>query len=77
MCIRDSTNGIDGVHRFLKKLWNLFYRRTDEFLPVDSEPTKEELKDKELYIVRSPISGTIDQFSGIYRGCLLYTSRCV
>ena len=29
---------------------------------------KQELKDKELYIVRSPISGTIDQFSGIYRG---------
>lgn len=28
---------------------------------------KQELKDKELYIVRSPISGTIDQFSGIYR----------
>lgn len=39
-----DTNGIDGVHRFLKKLWNLFYSRTDEFLPVESEPTKEELK---------------------------------
>ena len=30
--------------------------------------TWQELKDKELYIVRSPVSGTIDQFSGIYRG---------
>ena len=39
-----DTNGIDGVHRFLKKLWNLFYSRTDEFLPVEGEPTKEELK---------------------------------
>lgn len=29
---------------------------------------QQELKDKELYIVRSPVSGTIDQFSGIYRG---------
>ena len=29
---------------FLKKLWNLFYSRTDEFLPVEGEPTKEELK---------------------------------
>ena len=36
-----DTNGIDGVHRFLKKLWNLFYSRTDEFLPVESEPTKD------------------------------------
>lgn len=37
---------------------------------------KQELKDKELYIVRSPISGTIDQFSGIYRG-KQYTGRTV
>ena len=39
-----DTNGIDGVHRFLRKLWNLFWSRDDQFLPVDSEPTKEELK---------------------------------
>src|SRR5699024_9511609 len=39
-----DTNGIDGVHRFLKKLWNLFYSRTDEFLPVESEQTKEDMK---------------------------------
>lgn len=29
---------------------------------------KQEVKDKDLYIVRSPVSGTVDQFSGIYRG---------
>ena len=39
-----DTNGIDGVHRFIKKLWGLFYSRNDEFLPTDGEPTKEELK---------------------------------
>ena len=39
-----DTNGIDGVHRFLKKLWGLFYSRTDEFLPKNEEPSKEELK---------------------------------
>ena len=39
-----DTNGIDGVHRFIKKLWGLFYSRNDEFLPTDAEPTKEELK---------------------------------
>lgn len=29
---------------------------------------KQEQKDKDMYIVRSPVAGTIDQFSGIYRG---------
>lgn len=29
---------------------------------------KQEVKDKDMYIVRSPVSGTVDQFSGIYRG---------
>lgn len=29
---------------------------------------KQEQKEKDMYIVRSPVAGTIDQFSGIYRG---------
>ena len=29
---------------------------------------RQEEKEKDLYIVRSPVDGTIDQFSGIYRG---------
>ncbi|MDD3489270.1 MAG: leucine--tRNA ligase, partial [Paludibacter sp.] len=38
-----DTNGIDGVHRFLKKLWGLFYK--DNQLVVTSEaPTADELK---------------------------------
>ena len=38
-----DTNGIDGVHRFLKKLWGLFYKG-DEFMITDEVATKEELK---------------------------------
>ncbi|MDO9154911.1 MAG: class I tRNA ligase family protein [Paludibacter sp.] len=38
-----DTNGIDGVHRFLKKLWGLFYK--DGNLQVsEAEPTADELK---------------------------------
>ncbi len=33
-----DTNGIDGVHRFLKKIWNLYENITDE------EPTADELR---------------------------------
>ncbi|MDR0657871.1 MAG: HlyD family secretion protein [Mediterranea sp.] len=29
---------------------------------------RQEVKDKDLYVVQSPVSGTVDQFSGIYRG---------
>ena len=29
---------------------------------------KQEVRDKDLYIVQSPVSGTVDHFSGIYRG---------
>lgn len=40
-----DTNGIDGCHRFLKKLWALFYDgRTGNFLPDDAEPTEGQLK---------------------------------
>lgn len=39
-----DTNGIDGCHRFLRKLWNLFYDKEDNFIVTDDAPTKEELK---------------------------------
>ncbi|OJX91671.1 MAG: leucine--tRNA ligase [Paludibacter sp. 47-17] len=38
-----DTNGIDGVHRFLKRLWSLFYRE-GQLLLNDAQPTAEELK---------------------------------
>lgn len=38
-----DTNGIDGVHRFLKRLWSLFYRE-DNLLLNDEAPTADELK---------------------------------
>ena len=38
-----DTKGIDGVNRFLKKFWRLFWDR-DVWLVTDDEPTKEELK---------------------------------
>jgi leucyl-tRNA synthetase len=38
-----DTNGIDGVHRFLKKLWSLFYK-DGKLLLNEENPTAEELK---------------------------------
>ena len=38
-----DTKGIDGVNRFLKKFWRMFYDR-DNWLVTDGEPTAAELK---------------------------------
>ncbi|MGM9805018.1 MAG: leucine--tRNA ligase [Candidatus Aphodosoma sp.] len=38
-----DTNGIDGVHRFLKKFWNLYYEN-DGFVVTDGAPAADELK---------------------------------
>lgn len=38
-----DTNGIDGVHRFLKRLWSLFYKGED-FIVNDEAPSADELK---------------------------------
>lgn len=39
-----STSSIEGVYRFLRKLWRLFYDASGHLLLQDKEPTKEELK---------------------------------
>ena len=38
-----DTKGIDGVNRFLKKFWRLFWDR-EKWLVTDEEPTKDELR---------------------------------
>ena len=50
-----DTNGIDGVHRFLKRLWNMYENITDE------EPTKEELRS--LHKLIKKITWDIENFS--------------
>ena len=39
-----NTNGIEGVYKFLRKLWNLFYDTSGSFNVSDAEPSREELK---------------------------------
>lgn len=39
-----DTKGIEGVHRFLKKLWRLFFDERTGWIVTDGEPTPEELK---------------------------------
>ena len=55
-----DTNGIDGVHRFLRKLWNLFFDG-DQWAVCDKEPTREELKS--LHKLIKKVSWDIENFS--------------
>ena len=55
-----DTNGIDGVHRFLKRLWGLFYKG-DEVNVSDAEPTAEELKT--LHKTIKKVTSDIEHFS--------------
>lgn len=56
-----DTNGIDGVHRFLKKLWNMFFGNTDALQITDTEPTAEELKS--LHKLIKKVTYDIEHFS--------------
>ena len=56
-----DTNGIDGVHRFLKKFWGLFYDRQDNYLVTDEVPNAAELKAVHKLIKK--VTGDIETFS--------------
>lgn len=55
-----DTNGIDGCHRFLKKLWN-FYVKDDTVQADDTEATKEERKS--LHTLIKKVTQDIENFS--------------
>jgi leucyl-tRNA synthetase len=55
-----DTNGIDGVSRFLRKLWNLFFQG-DEFIVSDELPSQEELKS--IHKLIKKVGQDIENFS--------------
>ncbi len=55
-----DTNGIDGVHRFLKKLWGLFFKEGNLLL-TDEQPSADELKT--LHKTIKKITFDIENFS--------------
>jgi len=56
-----DTNGIDGVYKFLRKLWKLFYNNENTFLVSDEEPGEEE--NKILHKTIKKIGEDIERFS--------------
>jgi leucyl-tRNA synthetase len=39
-----NTNGIDGVYKFLRRFWNLFHDKNENFVVSNEEATRDELK---------------------------------
>ncbi|MBO7261913.1 MAG: leucine--tRNA ligase [Alistipes sp.] len=56
-----DTNGIDGVHKFLRKLWGKFFSRDGALLVNDQKATPAELKS--LHKTIKKISEDIENFS--------------
>ncbi|MBQ4344939.1 MAG: leucine--tRNA ligase [Muribaculaceae bacterium] len=55
-----DTNGIDGVNRFLKKLWGLFYKG-ETLVVKEEEPTREALKS--IHKLIKKVTFDIENFS--------------
>lgn len=56
-----DTNGIDGCHRFLKKLWQLYWDKEGNLQVEHSEPTADNLKT--LHRLIKKVSTDIEEFS--------------
>ncbi|KAA6306169.1 Leucine--tRNA ligase, partial [termite gut metagenome] len=56
-----DTNGIDGVYRFVRKLWTLFYDRNGALTVKDEPATRDELKS--IHKLIKKIGEDIEHFS--------------
>lgn len=56
-----DTNGIDGVHRFLKRLWGIFYCQSGEWGVITDESTADERK--ALHKLIKKVTYDIEHFS--------------
>lgn len=56
-----DSNGIDGCFRFLRKAWNLYFDKADNFVVADVAPAKEDLKT--LHRLIGKVTEDIEKFS--------------
>jgi leucyl-tRNA synthetase len=68
-----NTNGIDGVYKFLRKVWNLVHDNTGTLKVSDAEPTREEWKT--LHKAIKKIGQDIENFS--FNTCVSEFMICV
>jgi leucyl-tRNA synthetase len=68
-----QTKGIDGVSKFLRKLWNLFHAADDVFVLSDDIPTEKEMKT--LHTCIKKVNDDVERFS--FNTCVSAFMICV
>jgi leucyl-tRNA synthetase len=68
-----DTKGIEGVHRFLKKLWRLYVSDTGEWLPTEGTPTDGALR--VIHKTIKKIGDDIERFG--FNTCISQFMICV
>ncbi len=68
-----QTKGIDGVFKFLRKLWNLFHDAEDNFVLSEEKPTEKEMK--VLHTCIKKVNDDIERFS--FNTCVSAFMICV
>ena len=69
-----DTNGIDGISKFLRRFWSLFYDENDNWLVIEGDAaTKEELKP--LHATIKKVTEYIERFS--FNTCVSAFMVCV
>jgi len=56
-----DTNGIDGVHKFFRRLWRLYHDKNNQPCIIEEDPSKEELK--VLHKTIKKVADDIEKFS--------------
>ena len=68
-----DTNGIDGVHRFLRKFWSAFFKG-DDLSVTDGEPNEKELRS--IHKLIKKVTEDIQNLSYNTSVSALTTRRC-
>jgi len=68
-----STEGLGGVHKFLRKFWNLFHNEAEEFVVSNETPNEKEMKI--LHTCIKKVNDDIERFS--FNTCVSAFMICV
>jgi leucyl-tRNA synthetase len=68
-----DTNGIDGVSKFLRRLWSLFFDETGKWQVIDTSPSAEE--NKVLHTCIKRVREDIERFS--FNTCVSQFMVCI
>ncbi len=73
----DKTNSRDILVKSQMSKWRSALRDYIKQLDETNANLKGLTSDKQMYVVQSPVNGTLEQFNGIYRGCSVTSGQVI